>query len=130
MADLNYWQCVHAICIIIFLLDFKAMSKSFHTQKYEGYWGLKNLCMPLLSALFLDMLWTSFSKSFRSRFLWLALFFFFLTENKWWIFHSEPKQITEVSLTFVSAFLTFINFLNKVERSKETTSYETVLLHC
>lgn len=101
------------------------MSKSLHTQKYEGYWGLKNLCMPLLSALPLDMLWISFNKSFWSRCLWLIIILFFLPQNKWWIFHSELKQIKETSLTFVSAFLKFINFLNKVERSKEKNSNET-----
>jgi len=40
------------------------------------------------------------------------------------LFTVKPKQITETSLTFVNVFLTFMSFLNRVERSKEK-SFET-----
>lgn len=43
---------------------------------------------------------------------------FFCQETSDGFFTVKPKQIAEASLTFVNAFLTFINFLNRVERSK------------
>lgn len=86
--NMTDWNYDNMFVLPIFLEEFKAMSKSSHAQKYEGWWGLKYLYILLLSALSLDTLWISSNKSFRSRFLWLISF---LPGNEWWVFHSEAK---------------------------------------
>lgn len=58
----------------------------------------------------------SFNKSFRRRYLRPIPF---CQGKNGGLFTMKPKQTTQAFLAFVNAHLAFINFLNRVERSKE-----------